>query len=85
LGCELIRAADAALARLDQLTIPLLVSFGTGDAFVNPHGSELLFERARSTDKMLKAWQGCRHELFNELNKAEIIAWAADWLDARVP
>jgi acylglycerol lipase len=85
MASAVIKAAADARARLAQLTLPLLVSYGSEDTYVNPSGSKLLFERAGSTDKTLRAWEGCRHELFNELNKVEIIASAADWLDAHVP
>jgi alpha-beta hydrolase superfamily lysophospholipase len=85
MSSEVIKAAADARAQLPQLTLPLLISYGCEDTYVNPSGSKLLFERAGSADKTLKAWEGCRHELFNELNKAEIIASAADWLDAHVP
>ncbi len=84
MGHELLKAANDARARLAELTLPLLIMHGTADRITNPQGSLQLYEEARSTDKTLKLWQDCRHEIFNELDKAEVIAFAADWLDERV-
>jgi alpha-beta hydrolase superfamily lysophospholipase len=83
-GYELLMAAAAARARLEQLSLPLLIMHGAADTFTNPAGSQQLYERARSTDKTLKLWPECRHEIFNEPEKAEVIAFTLDWMDERV-
>jgi alpha-beta hydrolase superfamily lysophospholipase len=51
---------------------------------VSPNGAKRLYELARSSDKTLKLYPECRHEIFNELEKDEIIGFAADWLDERL-
>jgi alpha-beta hydrolase superfamily lysophospholipase len=84
MGYEMLRAGAEARAWLAQLTVPLLVMAGSEDTLVNPSGSELLIKQARSADKTLKVWAGCRHELFNELQKEEVLSFMADWLDAHV-
>ena len=84
MGIEFGKAAADARARADQLTLPLLIMHGTEDRLTDPHGSIRLYEAARSTDKTLRLWDGCRHEIFNEPEKAEVIAFMAGWLDERV-
>lgn len=84
MGHELMRAAADARARLSQLTLPLLIMHGADDTLTDPRGSTLLAEQARSADKTLKLWPGCRHEIFNEPEKAEVLAFMLDWMDRRV-
>ncbi len=80
---ELVKAAAEARARLEQLSLPLLVMHGAADRFTHPEGSREVYERACSGDKTLKLWPDCRHEIFNEPEGPEVIAFALDWLDAR--
>ena len=84
IGHELVKAAGDARSRLEELRLPLLIMHGTDDKIANPQGSLRLYEQVASSDKTLKLWQDCRHEIFNELEKADVIAFAADWLDERV-
>jgi alpha-beta hydrolase superfamily lysophospholipase len=84
MGYQLMRAIDAAQASMAQLTLPLLVMQGECDRMVSPNGAKRLYEQARSSDKTLKLYPECRHEIFNELEKDEIIALVAAWLDERL-
>jgi acylglycerol lipase len=83
-GHELLRAAEALHGRGRDLVLPLLFQYGSEDKLVNPGPTKALFERVRSTDKTLREWKDARHELFNELERDETIAFVADWLEARV-
>ncbi len=85
MGYQLLKAVMEAQALMAQLALPLLLMQGEADRIVNPAGVKRLYAEARSADKTLKLWPECRHEIFNELEKDEIIAYAADWLDAHVP
>jgi alpha-beta hydrolase superfamily lysophospholipase len=82
MGYEMMRAAEDGRNRAAELRLPLLVMYGVEDKLVNPSGAKLLYERASSADKTIKAWDDCRHEIFNEPEQAEVIAFMADWLDA---
>lgn len=84
MGYEMMRAAEEGRARASELRLPLLVMYGTEDKLVNPSGAKLLYQRASSADKTIKNWPDCRHEIFNELEKDEVITFMADWLDQRV-
>ena len=49
-----------------KLTLPLLVMIGTADTLVPPAGGQMVHDRAGSTDKTLKTYDGFFHEIFNE-------------------
>jgi alpha-beta hydrolase superfamily lysophospholipase len=81
---EMLKAAADARRHMARLSLPLLIMHGAEDKLTDPHGSVQLFDQARSSDKTLKLWPGCRHELYNEPEKYEVIDFALDWLDEHV-
>jgi acylglycerol lipase len=81
-GHEFMMAGIRTRPHLSKITLPLLVMYGACDNFVG--GSQQIYDDARSADKTLRVWPECRHEIFNELEKDEIIAYLIDWLHARV-
>lgn len=85
LGHELMLAGARTRAHLAELTVPLLVMYGTDDKLVNPSGALQVYEQASSADKTIKAWPGCRHEIFHEPEKHDVIAYMLDWLAAHLP
>ncbi len=82
-GHELLKAAQKVRNRGRNLTLPILMEYGTDDRLVNPRASKALFERLRTPDKTLLEWKDARHELFNELEKAEVIESVVGWLEKR--
>jgi alpha-beta hydrolase superfamily lysophospholipase len=78
---QMLRAAADARAREETLRLPLLVMQGDLDRYVVPAGATELFEYAASADKTLKWWPGCRHELLNEPEGPEVVAFVLDWLE----
>lgn len=84
MGNEMMRAASDARARMAGLTLPLLIMHGAEDKLTNPNGSKLLYEQARSVDKTLQLWPGCRHEIFNEPERNEVISFMVGWLNQHV-
>jgi acylglycerol lipase len=84
MGNQMMIAAEAALQRLHEIRLPLLLMHGTDDKMTNPKGSELFYKEAQSKDKTIKLWDDMYHEIFNEVGKSEVIQVAADWLDQRV-
>lgn len=83
----LAAAMSRAVQRIERdapsITLPLLIMHGAVDALANPAGSIALHERAGSTDKTLKLYEGLAHEILNEPEKDQVIADIAAWLDAR--
>ncbi|HEX8682113.1 MAG TPA: alpha/beta hydrolase [Ardenticatenaceae bacterium] len=80
---EIYLAAQDTARRVSDLHLPLLIMHGSADTMAIPTGAQRMYEQVRSTDKTLKLWDDCRHEIFNELEKGEVIAYMMDWLDER--
>jgi len=80
---ELYLAAQDTRPRTVVLDLPLLVMHGEADQLTSPRGSQYCFDHAVSTDKTIKFWPDAHHEIFNELNKGEVISFMLDWLTTR--
>jgi alpha-beta hydrolase superfamily lysophospholipase len=61
--------------------LPLLIMQGTADQHVDPSVTTAFARRLRG-DVTLKVWDGLGHELHNEVNRDEVLAYALQWLDA---
>ncbi len=79
----MIRAGRTIHKRIETVTQPLLIMHGTADALTEPDGSRELYERAVSSDKTLKLYEGFFHEILNEPERAQVLGDIAAWLDAR--
>ena len=68
--------------------IPLLIMIGSEDSLGGEHSvrklAESYIERGELTDVTVEIYTDARHELFNEINKDEVIADLLVWLDARL-
>lgn len=68
--------------------LPLLLILGSEDTLGGPVSVGLLaraYERRGGlTDVTVETYEGGRHEMFNELNKDEVLADLVAWLDAKV-
>ena len=69
--------------------LPLLIQVGSDDP-VGGEASARRLERAfrtrsKLTDVTTIVYPGDRHEVYNEVNKAEVMADLSAWLDARIP
>ena len=80
---EMKMASEDVCARMSRLSLPLLIMHGSADRLTNPAGSKRLYQQARSQDKTLKLWPEHFHEIFNELEKEQVIAFMLEWLDKR--
>jgi alpha-beta hydrolase superfamily lysophospholipase len=82
----------AELVRLDQLlkksfpeiTLPLLILHGTADKVTKPSGSKEFYERAGSSDKTLKLYEGHYHDLLADIGKQQVMADIQAWIDAHL-
>jgi len=76
--------ADERLSRdFELVTLPLLVIHGTADKVTRPEGSQEFYDRAGSTDKQLKMYEGYYHDPLSDIGKEVVIADIIAWLDAR--
>jgi lysophospholipase len=67
-----------------RLRVPLLVLIGSDDQVVRPSGGKMVNERAGSTDKSIRVYDGFYHEIFNEVEKERVLDDLVAWLDARL-
>ncbi|RLP79405.1 alpha/beta hydrolase [Mycetocola lacteus] len=69
--------------------IPMLIQGGSADSLGGERGLTKLDaayrNRAKLSDVTLHVYPDARHEIYNELNREEIIADLVRWLDAHVP
>jgi alpha-beta hydrolase superfamily lysophospholipase len=69
--------------------IPMLIMIGSDDPLGGPRSVELLAkayrERAGLTDVTVTVYPDGRHEMFNELNQADVRADVIAWLAAHLP
>jgi alpha-beta hydrolase superfamily lysophospholipase len=83
---ELVSVVSEFEAAVPELTLPLLVMYGTADRLVPPAAGKMVGERAGSTDKTVQVYDGFYHELFNEPagERERPLGALRDWLTERV-
>ncbi len=84
LATLMIRTGRTLRARAHELTLPLCVMHGGDDRLTPVSGAHAIYNAASSADKTLKIYDGMRHELVNERDKARVIADMLAWFNARV-
>ena len=86
-AAELGGAVEGFEERAPQITLPLLVMIGTGDPIVPNEGGRMIYDRASSTDKTLKVYEGFFHELINEPlpDRTRVLDDLLEWLNAHAP
>ncbi|WP_437546134.1 lysophospholipase [Sorangium sp. So ce367] len=80
----LLKATDRMRAEFGTLTLPLLIMHGTEDKATVPAGSQLFHDKAGSSDKTLKLYEGHFHDLLNDLGKERVMADVVGWINARI-
>ena len=84
-GKVLINAAHRLTEEFPQITLPVLILHGTADKATKPSGSQHFYERAGSTDKTLKLYEGHYHDMLNDLGKEEVMADITAWINDHLP
>ena len=64
----------------DKVTGPVLWQHGEDDHLVPPAGSRRAIALMRNAQVTEKIYPGARHEIFNEINKDEVLADTVDFL-----
>lgn len=83
-AAALVRMGRQICASVHAITTPLLALHGGADSLTPVSGARFLVENAASADVTLKIYPGLRHEVVNEIERAEIIADLRNWLLERV-
>jgi acylglycerol lipase len=81
---ELARADELLKKSFGRITLPLLILHGTADKVTKPSGSKEFYERAGSSDKTLKLYEGHFHDLLADVGKEQVVADIEAWIDARL-
>lgn len=84
-GYELLQMMRFIQENASKFSLPFLLIHGTDDGLTNPKGSELLFQKASSTDKTLRIFPGGYHELINDLDREEVMKLIVTWIENRIP
>ena len=81
---ELVRSDERLREEFPRIRLPLLILHGTEDKAAKSSGSQLFYDRAGSTDKTLKLYDGHFHDLLNDLGKETVMADITAWIEARL-
>jgi len=73
------------VGRASEIHQPLLLIHGTADRLCSAEGAEMWVRASSSTDVTVNLYPEGRHEMFNEINRDEVLAGMWAWLDARIP
>ncbi len=73
------------VGRAGELRHPILLIHGTDDRLCSAEGAEAWIRQSSSQDITVRMYPEGRHEMFNEINRDEVLADLWDWLDARIP
>ena len=82
---EMVRADERLKRDFPQFTLPLLIIHGTKDTVTRPEGSKEFHERAGSTDKTLKLYEGYFHDPLSDLGKEVVMNDIRAWIAKRLP
>lgn len=84
MGAQMLRLCRELEANLAQITTPFWVGHGTADRLVDPKGSQQLYARATSSDKTLRLYDGCYHEILNEPEQHQVLDDMIAWVRQRL-
>ena len=82
---EMVRADERLKREFPLFKLPVLIMHGTKDTVTSPSGSKEFYERAGSTDKTLKLYEGYLHDLLNDVGKEMVMADIRAWIGQHIP
>jgi len=82
---EMVRADERLKKDFPLIHLPLLIIHGTADKATKPSGSRRFYDRAGSTDKTLKIYEGHFHDLLADIDKEVVMSDIQAWIDKRLP
>lgn len=84
LGNAFVKGTRYVAKNIKEIKCPTLVLHGEKDGIVVKETGEWTFNNLVTKDKKLKIYPSLYHEIFNEINKEEVIKDAIDWCNERV-
>jgi alpha-beta hydrolase superfamily lysophospholipase len=85
LAAEMLREMGVAQRDARKIHLPLFIQHGGADRLTAPQGSRRFFTALASRDKKLQIYDGLYHEIYNEPERAEVVADLIHWFDAHLP
>jgi alpha-beta hydrolase superfamily lysophospholipase len=66
------------------ITLPVLILQGTEDTTAESSGGKHLYEKAGSTDKMMKRYEGRHRDLLSDVGQQQVMTDIQNWIDAHL-
>ncbi|MEM9266773.1 MAG: alpha/beta fold hydrolase [Cyanobacteria bacterium P01_F01_bin.13] len=85
LATEFLKIVQTLNTHQSCLTIPMLMLHGTADKVADYKISKDFFRKLPQTNKTFISYSGAYHELYNEVNQAEIMENINTWLKQYIP
>jgi alpha-beta hydrolase superfamily lysophospholipase len=83
-GAAMIEATRDIQSRMHEFNYPVLILHGSADSLVDPEGSQMLYDRAVSNDKVIKFYDGFYHEIMNEPERERVLNDILNWINQRL-
>ncbi|XP_031488522.1 uncharacterized protein LOC116256323 [Nymphaea colorata] len=83
-GHEILKITAHLQQNMKNITVPFFVLHGTADTVTDPLASKDLYNKAASTVKDIKLYDGFLHDLLFEPEKDEIAADIIGWMNNRL-
>lgn len=80
-GKSMLGAVDLVFENASRFPLPLLLMHGTKDEIAYPRSSQMFADLAPKDKVTLKLWDGFKHELHTDPEKAEVFKTMIAWLE----
>ncbi|MBT3226346.1 MAG: alpha/beta hydrolase [Deltaproteobacteria bacterium] len=81
LGSEMMASLPKMIPAAAKLEIPTMMQIGSEDESFHPDSWDKLFAAIGVEDKVFKKYEGCRHEVYNEIKKEVPLGDLKEWLN----
>jgi alpha-beta hydrolase superfamily lysophospholipase len=83
-GRAMLRAIDLVFLNASRFPLPVLLLHGTKDAIAYPTSSQAFAELAPKDKVTLKMWDGYKHELHTDPERAEVFKAMIQWMESQI-
>lgn len=83
MASAIVSQSKMVISQLGTLRLPILLLHGGDDKICPMSASQLIYEKANSTDKTLKIYEGLYHEIHNETLYGRILSDIIEWIYGR--
>jgi acylglycerol lipase len=82
MSAEVIRNLDLMMALASRIHIPALFLHAGDDKICDPEATRRFYRRIPVMRKAMKVYDGMRHEILNEIDRAQVFADIEHWLES---